>query len=108
VRLALFILAAFAAAICITKSAEALNGAWCAYYDLGKDGFRSCRFTTLQQCLNDVRGIGGNCSPSPYPSPPPSTRHWKTHRHINWPRRAKYTRQLGTVCHLRPHFLPHD
>ena len=71
-RLALFILAAFAAAICNTKSAEAQNGAWCAYYDLGKDGFRSCRFTILQQCLDDVRGIGGSCGPST--SPPSSTK----------------------------------
>jgi hypothetical protein len=56
---------------------------WCGYYDLGQAGFRSCRFATLQQCLDDVRGIGGNCGPSPYPpSPAPhrSTRISKRHQ----------------------------
>ena len=81
-RFALIIPAAFAAAVCIVTSAEAQNGAWCAYYNLGKDGFRSCRFATLQQCLDDVRGIGGNCGPSPYPSsPPPSNRRSRRHHH---------------------------
>jgi hypothetical protein len=76
-RLLLFILGVFAAVICVEIPAEAQNGGWCAYYDLGQDGFRSCRFATLQQCLDDVRGIGGNCGPSPYPPSPeshPSTR----------------------------------
>ena len=75
-RLLLFILGVFAAVVCTEKAAEAQNYPWCAYYDLGKDGFRSCRFATLQQCLADVRGIGGNCGPSPYPSSPgPHSRH---------------------------------
>ena len=81
-RIALFIPAAFAVAISIVTSAKAQNDAWCAYYDLGKDGFRSCRFATLQQCLDDVRGIGGNCGPSPYPSsPPPSNRRSRRYQH---------------------------
>ena len=33
-------------------------------------GARICGFVTLQQCLADVRGVGGNCSPSPYYQPP--------------------------------------
>lgn len=60
------------------------NYPWCAYYDLGQNGFRSCRFATFQQCLEDVRGVGGNCGPSPYPSelaPRPSIRTSKRHRH---------------------------
>jgi Protein of unknown function (DUF3551) len=82
VRFAVFVLAALAAAAGTAKTAQAQNDAWCAYYDLGKDGFRSCRFATLQQCLNDVRGIGGNCGPSPYPtSPTPPIRHWKRQHH---------------------------
>ena len=27
---------------------------------------QNCGFRTLQQCLADVRGIGGTCLPSPY------------------------------------------
>jgi hypothetical protein len=48
------------------------NGAWCAYYNDGGSGDPHCRFATLEQCLADVRGIGGNCGPSPYPSSPGS------------------------------------
>ena len=70
-RLFLFILGVLVAIVCIEKPAAA-DRPWCAYYDLGQDGFRSCRFATLQQCLDDVRGIGGNCGPSPYPPSPVS------------------------------------
>ena len=82
-KLSLFILVAVVVvAMSIVRSAAAQNNAWCAYYDLGKDGFRSCRFATLQQCLEDVRGIGGNCGPSPYPpSSAPEIRHSKRHHH---------------------------
>jgi hypothetical protein len=69
-RLSLFILGVFAAIVCAEKSAEAQNGGWCAYYNYGFGGQRNCGFVTLQQCLADVRGVGGNCSPSPY-SPAP-------------------------------------
>jgi hypothetical protein len=83
-RLLLFILGVFATVVCIEKPAVAQNYPWCAYYDLGQDGFRSCRFATLQQCLDDVRGIGGNCGPSPYPPSPvshPLTRRPRYHPH---------------------------
>jgi hypothetical protein len=75
-RLLLIIMSFLAAIVCIERPVEAQNGDWCAYYNLGEMGSRNCGFATLQQCLADVRGIGGNCSPSPYPSAP--ARHQST------------------------------
>ena len=66
----LFIPAVLAAGVCIEKPAEAQSGGWCAYLNGGDDGGRECGFATLQQCLGEVRGVGGNCSPSPYHEPP--------------------------------------
>jgi Protein of unknown function (DUF3551) len=67
----LFILGVLAAIVCIEKPAEAQSGGWCAYLNFGgHDGSRECGFATLQQCQATVRGIGGNCSPSPYYEPP--------------------------------------
>lgn len=81
----LMLLAAFAAIAGAEKPALAeQNYPWCAYYNIGQGGFRSCRFVTFQQCLDDVRGVGGNCGPSPYPTSPeprPSTRISKRHHH---------------------------
>jgi hypothetical protein len=44
--------------------AHAQNYPWCAYYSgraLG--GASNCGFTTFQQCLATVSGIGGFCEP---------------------------------------------
>ena len=68
--LQLIVVGAFAAIVFIEKPAEAQNGAWCAYYDTGGGGSTNCGFVTFEQCLATVRGIGGNCGPSPYPSSP--------------------------------------
>ena len=81
-RFALLILGIFAASGWIEKLAEAAqNYPWCAYYDLGTAGFRHCGFATFQQCLADVSGVGGNCSPSPYPNAPESHPSMKRQRH---------------------------
>ena len=77
-RILLFVLVVLAAIIGIEKPAEAQNGGWCAYNNYGYGGQRICGFATLQQCLAEVRGVGGNCGTSPYPSSPrrhQSTRH---------------------------------
>ena len=66
-RLSIFILGVFVAVVCTEKSADA-QSAWCAYYDTGDGGSRNCGFATFEECLATVRGIGGNCGPSPYPS----------------------------------------
>jgi hypothetical protein len=77
-RLLLFMSGVFAAIVCIEKPAEAQNGAWCGYYNGGGgDGDPHCRYTTLEQCVADMRPTGGSCGPSPYPTSPqspPSTR----------------------------------
>jgi hypothetical protein len=65
-RLSLFILGISAAVVCIEKPATAQGGGWCAYYDEAFGSGKNCGFVTLQQCLAEVRGVGGNCGPSPY------------------------------------------
>jgi len=37
--------------------------AWCAYYDENEG--TNCGFYTLQQCQEDVSGVGGYCAPNP-------------------------------------------
>jgi hypothetical protein len=64
-RLSLFILGVLLAIVCIERPAEAQNGGWCAYLN-DDSSQRICGFVTLQQCLAQVRGVGGNCGPSPY------------------------------------------
>jgi hypothetical protein len=73
----------FAAVVCFEKPAAAQNYAWCAYYDFGQDGATNCGFSTFQQCLATVSGVGGSCGPNPqYQSSPElslSTKHSKRH-----------------------------
>jgi uncharacterized protein DUF3551 len=49
--------------------AQAQNYPWCAQYDKGDDGM-NCGFTSFQQCLEDVRGIGGFCEQNNTYKPP--------------------------------------
>ena len=42
-------------------NASAQNAAWCAHYDFGSDKSVNCGFQSFQQCLSDVRGVGGFC-----------------------------------------------
>ena len=42
------------------KSAVAQNYPWCAHYGTGFGGI-NCGFTTFQQCMDTVSGIGGFC-----------------------------------------------
>ncbi|MGA2894523.1 MAG: DUF3551 domain-containing protein [Xanthobacteraceae bacterium] len=41
---------------------EAQNYPWCAHN--GKDGGMDCGFTSFQQCLVDISGLGGFCEPN--------------------------------------------
>jgi hypothetical protein len=70
-RLIPFMLGICVGLIGISNRAEAQNYPWCAYYSSGGGGGTNCGFTTFQQCLDDVSGIGGFCEPNTqYQSPP--------------------------------------
>jgi hypothetical protein len=39
---------------------------WCAWYD---EWSYNCGFTTLQQCMATISGVGGLCKPNSYGPP---------------------------------------
>jgi hypothetical protein len=67
-RLLLFILGISVSITYLEKPAEAQNYPWCAYY--GRFGGTNCGFTTFQQCLDTVSGIGGVCQQNNLYQPP--------------------------------------
>jgi hypothetical protein len=60
-RILVFVLAIFVVTAGIVTRAEAQNYPWCAQYSDGS-GSKNCGFTTFQQCLADVSGVGGFCT----------------------------------------------
>ncbi len=74
-RILLALSAACIAAVAVGTPAEAQNYPWCAEYSGGNmGGATNCGFTTFQQCLDTVRGIGGFCNPNTQYVPPPGPR----------------------------------
>lgn len=51
---------------------------WCSLYD--ESYTRACAFSSWQQCMETVRGIGGYCYANPYRPPAPFARSVKPHR----------------------------
>lgn len=43
-----------------SPAAKAQGGPWCAYYAAGLGGV-NCRFVAYEQCMADLRGMGGWC-----------------------------------------------
>jgi hypothetical protein len=43
---------------------------WCSQYGGDMGSAHACAFTSWQQCMETVRGIGGYCYANPYPAPP--------------------------------------
>ena len=74
-RLLLFILGISVGVVITGKRVEAQNYPWCAQYS--GDGGTNCGFTTFQQCLADVSGIGA-------------------HKIVHTNRQPNYVRQLGS------------
>jgi len=60
-RLLLLMLGICVSVIGIGTTAEARNYPWCAQYGGALGGAKKCSFTTFQQCLADVSGVGGFC-----------------------------------------------
>ncbi len=66
--------AAMTAALSVPAAVPAhaqTNYPWCAHYGNGTGGAMNCGFTTFQQCLDTVRGIGGFCERNDWYQPPP-------------------------------------
>lgn len=79
-RVSLLALGFLAAAIVSGTPAAAQNYPWCAQYSGGSmGGGRNCGFTTFEQCLATVHGIGGTCSQNTQYEPPPGP-HQKARR----------------------------
>jgi Protein of unknown function (DUF3551) len=83
------VLAIVAAMCAICGSAEAQNYPWCA--DYSPDNGENCGFSTYQQCMQNVAGIGGSCErntqyrpsvahPNRGSVPRRHSRHERTHR----------------------------
>ncbi len=71
-RVLLFVLGMLVAGAAIGPRAEAQNYPWCAYYSDGQGGGgTNCGFTTFEQCLATVSGIGGFCDRNTMYRPPP-------------------------------------
>ena len=67
-KLLLFMLGICIGILGIEKRADAQNYAWCAQYS--DSGAMNCGFTTFQQCLAEVSGIGGFCTQNSTYQPP--------------------------------------
>jgi hypothetical protein len=54
---------------------------WCSQYGGDMGAAHACAFSSWEQCMDTVRGIGGYCYANPYGlSPAPSARPAKPHR----------------------------
>jgi hypothetical protein len=79
-RIMLFLLAIVVVAAGIGTRAQAQNYPWCAQYS-GLGG-TNCGFTTFEQCMATLAGMGGFCNantqyvPPAGPSAPRARRPW--------------------------------
>jgi hypothetical protein len=68
-----------AAGLAPRPAAAAFDYPSCAtYYDVSR-GIKSCAFTSYEQCMATISGVGGVCSQNPFypPQPPPSAERLK-------------------------------
>jgi hypothetical protein len=78
----IFLLAALATSAGTATAQERIEYPWCANYGGGAagGGGSNCGFTSFEQCLETIRGMGGFCDPNPFykgPSPRPARRPQK-------------------------------
>jgi hypothetical protein len=58
---------------------------WCARYNFRDSSATSCYFTSKEQCMTTLSGLGGWCYQSPYyhrSAPPNAPAPLRRHRHI--------------------------
>jgi hypothetical protein len=67
----MFVLGVLLGTAAIGTRAEAQNYPWCAHY--GGLGGTNCGFTTYEQCMATISGMGGSCMQNTeYKSPAPT------------------------------------
>jgi hypothetical protein len=69
-RLLLVVFGVAVATTAFGTNARAQNYPWCALLNDGEGGATNCGFSTLQQCMADVSGLGGYCEPNNTYVPP--------------------------------------
>jgi hypothetical protein len=93
-KLLMFVLIVFLGMAAIGTSAEAQNYPWCAHY--GGLGGTNCGFTTYEQCMATISGMGGSCMQNTqYAAPVPSP----TARHPSSPAAAATSHQAQQKAH---------
>jgi len=78
-RLLLFMLGIFVILVGFENCAKAQSYPWCAQYG-GPAGGTNCGFTTFQQCLETLNGIGGFCERNTQYQPSPRSHQWTRHQ----------------------------
>lgn len=58
----------------LARPTAAIEYPWCAQYGSMGDGGRNCGFSTLEQCMATVSGIGGFCQPNQFYNPRQASR----------------------------------
>jgi hypothetical protein len=53
---------------------------WCSQYGGDMGSVHACAFSSWEQCMQTIRGIGGYCYVNPYGPPAPSAQSPKPHR----------------------------
>ena len=76
-----FVLSVAVMTVFVGTRAEAQNYPWCSIYSGSMGGSQNCGFTTFQQCLENVRGIGGFCQQNYSYHPPPGPHQQKSQSH---------------------------
>jgi hypothetical protein len=78
----LFAAALIAAGSALTGSAKAQNYPWCAVYGGREGGGENCGFTTFEQCMATLSGMGGFCNRNTQYVPPPGPHaRYRRYRH---------------------------
>ena len=88
-RLFLLAIGIVVGAVAGGSSAKAQNYPWCAVYGGGdKGGATNCGFTTFQQCMDTLRGMGGFCNQNTQfvpPAGPHPARDYRRHHRRYYP-----------------------
>jgi hypothetical protein len=78
-----FVAATLVAAAALGVPAQAQSYPWCAYYGGRGGGGTNCGFSSFQQCMATVSGIGGFCNRNTQYAP---SARYRSYRHRRYSR----------------------